>query len=50
MKPQHDANEQTGLDMARARVKASISVENVRDFLHREYSHIYSSDVVELNT
>ena len=35
MKP-YDANQQTALDMASARKRTSITVENVRNFLHRE--------------
>ncbi|KDR78247.1 hypothetical protein GALMADRAFT_224622 [Galerina marginata CBS 339.88] len=34
VKPQHDVNEQTGMDMANARATATIGLENVRDFLH----------------
>ncbi|KJA24892.1 hypothetical protein HYPSUDRAFT_65201 [Hypholoma sublateritium FD-334 SS-4] len=34
MSPQYDVNEQTWIDMARARNGSSISVENVRDFLY----------------
>jgi len=32
-----DANEQTAIDMAKARTSSTISVENVRDFLHRKF-------------
>ena len=35
MKP-YDSNKQTALDMAFARNRTSITVENVRNFLHRE--------------
>ena len=35
MKP-YDSNKQTALDMAFARNRTSIAVENVRNFLHRE--------------
>ena len=36
MKP-YDPNRQTALDMTIARNRTSITVENVRNFLHREF-------------
>ena len=32
----YDPNQQTALDMAFARNRTSITIENVRNFLHRE--------------
>jgi acyl-CoA oxidase len=33
----HDVNEQTGIDMSKARASSTLAVENVRDFLHRKF-------------
>lgn len=47
MKP-YDSNQQTALDMAFARNRTSITVENVRNFLHRELFLEDSTSTVEL--
>lgn len=42
-KPLRDVNEQTGIDMQKARAGSTLAVENVRDFLYREWGLEYLS-------